>query len=1051
MPPKYSTRQLDVNTFYDNILASIYEYQDIGTVFICGDFNSRIGDTSDFIEGIDNVPNRDIVDFTCNEYGSVLIDFLVNSNYCVLNGRNCTKNDFTCVRPQGSSVVDYCLVSHKDLSIFKECHIYRSSELVNRTGVAPVSVPDHSFITWSINLTCSVSDYSANDQSENTFVKYDVKTIPNNFLQDPKLISDLHNTVFNLESSSRTQQDIDNSYKDLCELIKHDMSEKLHKRIIILNSASSNKRRKVGKPWWDDNLTILWNKVCSAETLYLKCYNICQKKALRIEFLKSRKAFNREMQKSKRLYWFKMQNDLLYDIDKNSCNFWRSIGKIGVAFQKKNKIPMEVIDDNGDIINDNDSVLLKWKNSFSDLYNTSTNNSILHEQSNDNVTNTNSVPEFEDEISIFEMHKAIFNSKKEKASGIDGLPSEIFRNNTSVSFLHVLFNVCFNTGVIPTEWGKGIVNPIPKSSTNDPRDPMSYRGITIAPSMYKLYCYVLNQRLSSWTESNDKIADEQNGFRKQRSTTDHISSLTNIIETRIKQKLSTFTAFVDFKKAYDTVNRNILWKKLCNLGINGKMLKAIKSLYASVSSCVRINGLKTDWFDVKTGLRQGCCLSPLLFNCFINDFACKIKALDVGIDIGNESKVCIMLYADDIVLLAESETDLQLMLNTLSEWCETNYMSINSSKTNVIHFRPRSKPKTNFIFKCGDLDISIAEKYIYLGLTLDEFLNFNITASFVAQSASRALGLLIAKYKALGGMPYKVYTKLYDSLVWSIVAYGAAIWGTQSFSCIEAVQNRAMRAFLGTPRNTPSAAMAGDMAWQPVCVRQLTGVSKFWFRLNHMHNARFNKQTFLCCFNVKGPKCKNWSYRVINNFAKIGCDTITNMDNAIEKSMINKVINSCNNKYMTEWKADVNLECSKNSSGGNKLRTYKLFKSCFEAENYCKMILPRSHRSALSKFRCGNAPIRLETGRYERLPVCERVCPFCNGEVEDEVHVILKCPLYDDIRSKMINDACILNSNFSDYTDKQKLVFLFSTSDLIRICAKTCFLILQRRSSHLYR
>lgn len=279
LPPKYSTRQLDVNTFYDNILASIYEYQDIGTVFICGDFNSRIGDTSDFIEGIDNVPNRDIVDFTCNEYGSVLINFLVNSNYCVLNGRNCTKNDFTCVRPQGSSVVDYCLVSHKDLSIFKECHIYRSSELVNRTGVAPVSVPDHSFITWSINLTCSVSDYSANDQSENTFVKYDVKTIPNNFLQDPKLISDLHNTVFNLESSSRTQQDIDNSYKDLCELIKHDMSEKLHKRIIILNSASSNKRRKVGKPWWDDNLTILWNKVCSAETLYLKCYNICQKKS----------------------------------------------------------------------------------------------------------------------------------------------------------------------------------------------------------------------------------------------------------------------------------------------------------------------------------------------------------------------------------------------------------------------------------------------------------------------------------------------------------------------------------------------------------------------------------------------------------------------------------------------------------------------------------------------------------------------------------------------------------------------------------------------------
>ena len=113
-------------------------------------------------------------------------------------------------------------------------------------------------------------------------------------------------------------------------------------------------------------------------------------------------------------------------------------------------------------------------------------------------------------------------------------------------------------------------------------------------------------------------------LEKKKSITDHLSSLTNIIKTKIKKKLSTFTAFIDFRKAYDTVNRNVLWKKLCNVGVNGKMFKAIKSLYSCVSSCIRINGLKTDWFDVTTGLRQGCCLSPLLFNIFINDFALKI-------------------------------------------------------------------------------------------------------------------------------------------------------------------------------------------------------------------------------------------------------------------------------------------------------------------------------------------------------------------------------------------------------------------------------------------
>ena len=98
------------------------------------------------------------------------------------------------------------------------------------------------------------------------------------------------------------------------------------------------------------------------------------------------------------------------------------------------------------------------------------------------------------------------------------------------------------------------------------------------------------------------------------------------------------------------------------------MFKAVQSLYQSVSSCVRISGLTTDWFDVTVGLRQGCPLSPLLFNCFINDLAQKIKAVGKGISIDNGEQICILLYADDVVLLAENEADLQSMLNVLSGW-----------------------------------------------------------------------------------------------------------------------------------------------------------------------------------------------------------------------------------------------------------------------------------------------------------------------------------------------------------------------------------------------
>ena len=81
----------------------------------------------------------------------------------------------------------------------------------------------------------------------------------------------------------------------------------------------------------------------------------------------------------------------------------------------------------------------------------------------------------------------------------------------------------------------------------------------------------------------------------------------------------------------------------------------------------------------------------------------------------------------------------------------------------------------------------------------------------VAQSAGRALGLLIAKYKSMGGMPYDVFTKLYNSCVWPVITYGAAIWDFRSFSCINAIHNRAMRFYLGVGKYTPTVAVAGDM------------------------------------------------------------------------------------------------------------------------------------------------------------------------------------------------------------------------------------------------
>ena len=121
---------------------------------------------------------------------------------------------------------------------------------------------------------------------------------------------------------------------------------------------------------------------------------------------------------------------------------------------------------------------------------------------------------FEENFSILEVLKAVRSAKRGKSCGFDEIPSEVLSNDASVNFLHVLFNVCFNKGVVPTICGKCVIKPIPKSSSTDPRDPLSYRGIALASAVYKIYCSVINDRLTIWAESNGLMADEQNGFRK---------------------------------------------------------------------------------------------------------------------------------------------------------------------------------------------------------------------------------------------------------------------------------------------------------------------------------------------------------------------------------------------------------------------------------------------------------------------------------------------------------------------------------------------------------
>ena len=173
-----------------------------------------------------------------------------------------------------------------------------------------------------------------------------------------------------------------------------------------------------------------------------------------------------------------------------------------------------------------------------------------------------------------------------------------------------------------------------------------------------------------------------------------------------------------------------------------------------------------------------------------------LKESGIGIDVYGY-KVCVLLYADDLVLLADNEKDLQTLLDLMHAWCIEWRLSINITKSNIVHFRGSRKKRSNFSFHYGDTSLEYKDEYKYLGIYLDEHLNFTSCINTLADSGSRALGALISKLKTLKSTRCKTYTSLFNSQVATILDYCSSIWGFKKASQCDNVQNKAIRYFWG--------------------------------------------------------------------------------------------------------------------------------------------------------------------------------------------------------------------------------------------------------------
>ena len=196
-----------------------------------------------------------------------------------------------------------------------------------------------------------------------------------------------------------------------------------------------------------------------------------------------------------------------------------------------------------------------------------------------------------------ELRKVIFSLNNNKSPGIDCIISEILKSAYDLisPFLLTLYSRMFNSGEYPRTWGEGIISPIFKKG--DVNEASNYRGITLISVLAKVYSQLLLNRLTAWSEKYETISNNQFRFQKGKSVVDCVFILHAVISKVLNTGQKLYCIFIDYEKCFDKIDRSFLWQKLLQEQISCKLVKAIKSMYTTVKSCIKYKSSYSSFFD----------------------------------------------------------------------------------------------------------------------------------------------------------------------------------------------------------------------------------------------------------------------------------------------------------------------------------------------------------------------------------------------------------------------------------------------------------------------
>ena len=434
-----------------------------------------------------------------------------------------------------------------------------------------------------------------------------------------------------------------------------------------------------------------------------------------------------------------------------------------------------------------------------------------------------------------------------------------------------IFNLSLDQGTFPD--ALKISRTVPVFKSGDPSDMNNYRPISCLPAMSKILEKFVSLKLRSYLTSNVLLNKFQFGFQAKTSTVHPIMHIIDFITQGFKNNEYSVAVYLDFKKAFDVVNHDILLKKLNKLGINGVCLKWFCSYLKNRRQTVQVNGkFSTFYSDISMSVLQGSLLGPLLFLCFINDMPLSNALFNI-------------LFADDTTCLTRGKNLSELVdfvnteLQKLGVWIRANKLAINASKTKIMIFhKNKTIPQVNFVFNNNDPDMLQDPSLIYpveiinnnsptpafkmLGIYLDENLSFNYHVKQLSSKISKSLYLMrSARYVLTSkGLKSVYYALIHSHLIYCLPAYSCT--SKSNINSIFLKQKQAIRLICHAKYNAHTAPLFYSQGILPFT--ELINLHQLSFI--HSFHLKLLPNSFLNFFLPNSARELNYEFRNVTNY-----------------------------------------------------------------------------------------------------------------------------------------------------------------------------------------